>query len=108
MKRLVLVLALVFVAATLYAGDGAHCNMNKAAKKVQLTGKVVCADGDCSKAVFRVADSDKSYDVCSKSKASLKTLGQSGANVRVTGKLVSCSENETESTELVIDEAKTI
>ena len=106
MKRLVLVLALVFVAATLYAGDGAHCDMNKAGKSVTLTGKVVCADGDCSKAVFRVADSDQSYDVCSKSKASLKTLGQNGANVRVKGKLVSCSESE--STELMIEEAKSI
>jgi hypothetical protein len=107
MKRLVLVLALVFVAATLYAGDGAHCNVNKkASKTVELTGKVVCADGECSKAVFRVADSDKSYDVCHKSKAALKSLGESGKAVLVKGKLVSCSDSE--NTELMIEEAKSI
>jgi hypothetical protein len=107
MKRLALVLALVFVAATLYAGDGAHCNVSKAStKKVELKGKVVCADGDCSKAVFRVADSDQSYDVCHKSKAALKSLGQSGNVVLVKGKLVSCSDSE--NTELMIEEAKSI
>lgn len=108
MKRLVLVLALVFVAATLYAGDGAHCDMKKAhkTKSVQLTGKVVCPDGDCEKAVFRVADSDESYDVCHKSKAALKDLGEKGATVRVKGKLVNCSDSE--KTELMIEEAKAI
>lgn len=108
MKRLALVLALVFVAATLYAGDGAHCNVNKKAstKTVELKGKVVCADGDCSKAVFRVADSDRSYDVCHKSKAALKSLGDSGNVVLVKGKLVNCSDSE--ATELVIEEAKSI
>ena len=108
MKKLVLVLALVFVAATLYAGDGAHCDMKKAskAKAVELTGKVVWADGDQSKAVFRVADSNKSYDVCHKSKASLKSLGKDGNIVRVKGKLVSCGEAEGQ--ELMIESAKSI
>jgi hypothetical protein len=108
MKKLVLVLALVFVAATLYAGDGAHCDMKKAskAKSVELTGTVVCADGDCEKAVFRVSDSDKSYDVCTESKASFKSLGQAGKVVRVKGKLVSCGEAEGQ--ELMIESAKAI
>jgi RNase P/RNase MRP subunit p29 len=103
MKRLVLVLALVFVAATLSAGDGKHCDVNKkaSAKAVELTGTVVCADGDCEKATFRVSNSDESYDVCHKSKASLKTLGSEGKVVRVKGKLVSCSEGE--GTELMIE-----
>lgn len=108
MKRLVLVLALVFVAATLYAGDGAHCNVNKKAstKAVELTGTVVCADGDCDKATFRVANSDQSYDVCHKSKAALKTLGSEGKVVKVKGKLVSCSEGE--GTELMIESAQSV
>ena len=107
MKRLILVLAMVLVAATLYAGDGAHCDMSKhKAKSVELTGKVVCSDGECGKAVFRVADSDQSYDVCHKSKATLKTLGASGDTVRIKGKLVNCSEGD--KTELMIEEAKSI
>ena len=109
MKRLVLVLAMVLVAATVYAGgDGKHCDMSKkaSAKAVELTGKVVCADGECEKATFRVADSDQSYDVCHKSKASLKALGSEGKVVRVKGKLVSCSESE--GTELMIESAQSI
>ena len=107
MKRLALVLAMVFVAATVYAGGGANCDMKAAkTKTVELTGKVVCADGDCEKATFRVADSDTSYDVCHKSKAALKSLGENGKVVRVKGKLVNCSDSE--KTELVIDEAKSI
>lgn len=108
MKRLVMILAVLFVASTVFAGGGAHCDMSKAkhAKNVELTGKVVCSDGECSKAVFKVADSDKSYDVCDKSKASLKKLGAEGANVLVKGKLVNCSDSE--KTELVIDEVKSI
>jgi hypothetical protein len=108
MKKLVLVLALVFVAATLYAGDGAHCDMKKAskAKSVELTGKVVWADGDHSKAIFKVADSDRSYDVCSESKVSGKSLVKDGAIVRVKGKLVSCGEAEGQ--ELMIESAKSI
>jgi hypothetical protein len=107
MKRLALVLAMVFVAATVYAGGGANCDLKAAkTKTVELTGKVVCSDGECSKAVFRVSDSDKSYDLCDKSRASLKSLGENGKVVRVKGKLVNCSDSE--KTELVIDEAKSI
>jgi hypothetical protein len=107
MKRLIPVLAMVFLAATLYAGDGAHCDMSKhKAKNVSLTGKVVCSDGECEKAVFRVADSDESYDVCHKSKAALKDLGAKGATVQIKGKLVNCSDSE--KTELMIEDAKTI
>lgn len=106
MKRLALVLVMLFVAATVYAG-GANCDMKAAkTKSVELTGKVICSDGDCEKAVFRVSDSDKSYDVCHKSKAALKSLGENGAVVRVKGKLVNCSDSE--KTELVIEEAKSI
>lgn len=108
MKKLILVLALVFVAATVYAGDGAHCDMKKAtkAKAVELTGKVVWVDGDQSKAVFKVADSDKSYDVCSESKVTGKSLAKAGAIVRVKGKLVSCGEGDGQ--ELMIESAKAI
>jgi hypothetical protein len=108
MKKIVLVLALVFVAATLYAGDGAHCDMKKAskAKAVELTGKVVWVEGDHAKAVFQVADSDKTYDVCSESKVTGKSLAKDGAVVRVKGKLVSCGEAEGQ--ELMIESAKAI
>ena len=106
-KRLIPILAMMFLAATLYAGDGAHCDMSKhQAKTVELNGKVVCSDGDCEKAVFRVADSDQSYDICHKSKAALKTLGQNGTAVHVKGKLVNCSDSE--KTELMIEDAKAI
>ena len=103
MKKAILVLVLVFVAATLYAGDGKSCDTNKAAKSVELTGTVVL-DGD--KAIFRVANSSDQYDICHKSKASLKKLGAEGKAVRVSGKLVNCSEGE--GTELVIESAKAI
>lgn len=108
MKKLVLVLALVFVAATLYAGDGANCDMKKAskAKSVELTGKVVWVGGEQSKAVFKVADSDKSYDVCTESKVTGKSLAKDGAIVRVKGKLVSCGEAAGQ--ELMIESAKSI
>lgn len=105
MKRLVMVLAVLFIASTVFAGGGANCDINKA-KKVELTGKVVCSDGDCSKAVFRVADSETSYDVCLKSKAAVKKLGAEGSTVRVTGKLVNCSDSD--KTELVIEDVKSI
>ena len=104
MKKAILVLVLVFVAATLSAGEGKHCDMNKAkhtSKAVELSGTVV-VDGE--KTIFRVADSNDQYDVCHKSKASLKELG--GKNVRVKGKLVSCGEGDGQ--ELMIESAKTI
>lgn len=109
MKKVILVLALVLIAATVSAGDGKSCDVSKAkhtAKSVELTGTVVCADGDCEKATFRVANSDQQYDLCHKSKASLKSLGTSGKAVQVKGKLVNCSEGER--TELVIESAKSV
>lgn len=106
MKKLILVLALVFIAATLYAGDGKHCDVKKTSSKaVELTGTVVCADGECDKAVFRVSDTEK-YDVCHKSKASLKSLGESGKAVRVKGKLVNCGEGDGQ--ELMIESSKAV
>jgi len=108
MRKAILVLVLVFVAATVHAGDGKSCDLSKAkaAKSVELTGTVVCDGDDCSKAVFRVSDSSDQYDVCSKSKASLRTLGASGKAVRVSGKLVSCGEGDGQ--ELLIESAKSI
>lgn len=110
MKRLVLALAVLFTAATLFAGDGAHCDMKKAsAKRVELTGTLTCPDGDCDKAVFRVADSDQNYTICHKTKASIRSLGQSApASLRVKGSLASCGEDEAEGQVLVIESAKKI
>lgn len=101
MKRLIMVLVVLFTAATLFAG-GKECDINKSAKKVELTGTITSVgSGDEAKTVFRVADTDQSYTVCEKTKASVLKL--SGA-VHIKGKLVSCGEGQ----ELVIDEAKKI
>ena len=103
MKRLIMVLVVLFTAATLFAG-GKECDINKSAKKVELTGTIASVgSGDEAKTVFRVADTDQSYTICEKTKASVLKLTNSGA-VRVKGKLVSCGEGQ----ELVIDEAKKI
>ena len=103
MKRLIMVLVVLFTAATLFAG-GKECDINKSAKKVELTGTLASVgSGDEAKTVFRVADSNDSYTVCEKTKASVLRLTNSGS-VRVKGKLVSCGEGQ----ELVIDEAKKI
>ena len=92
MKKLVLVVAVLLVAVSAFAG-GKNCRTD-AAKSVQLTGTIACANGetgeDCAR-VFRVANSDTEYSICDKSKASLAKL--TGANVRVTGKVVSCDES---------------
>jgi hypothetical protein len=102
MKRLIMVLIALFTAATLFAG-GKECNI-KNTKSVELTGTIASiGSGDAAKTVFRVADSDQSYTVCEKTKASVLKLSNSGA-VRVKGKLVSCGEGQ----ELVIEEAKKI
>jgi hypothetical protein len=107
MKRLAMVLIVLFTAVTLFAG-GKECETKnaKAAKSVELTGTLVrTADGDAEKTIFRVADSDQSYTVCHKSKSSALKLSNEGA-VRIKGKLVSCSEDGGE--ELVIESAKKI
>jgi len=102
MKRLIMVLVALFTAATLFAG-GKECNI-KNTKSVELTGTIASVgSGDEAKTVFRVANSDQSYTVCEKTRASVLKLSNSGA-VRVKGKLVSCGEGQ----ELVIDEAKKI
>ena len=102
MKRLILVLIVVFAAGSLLAGEGKSCDAHKA-KSVKLTGTVT-TDGDAK--VFRVADSNKSYAICHKTKADLAKLGADGATIEVTGKIVACDEAEGE--ELVIETAKKI
>ena len=104
MKRLIMVLVVLFTAATLFAG-GKECN-TAAAKTVRLTGTLASVGtGDAAKTVFNVAGSDQSYTVCEKTKASVLKLTNSG-RLEVKGKLVSCSDSEGQ--ELVIDEAKKI
>src|SRR5690348_8433576 len=88
MKKVVMVLVVVLVAASAFAG-GASCDAAKAAKAVKLAGTISCANGDCSNAQL-VADADHTYTICSKSKVKLTSLN--GAKVQVSGKLVKCSE----------------
>jgi hypothetical protein len=106
MKKLVLVLAVLLVAVSAFAGGGKSCKSDEV-KTVHLTGTIACKDGsteaDCAK-VFRVANSDVEYTICDKSKASLTKLG--GASVRVSGKVVSCDETSGE--ELFIEKAAKI
>ncbi|HEX7150252.1 MAG TPA: hypothetical protein VF618_02105 [Thermoanaerobaculia bacterium] len=99
MKRILMVLVVLLVATSLFAG-GKECNLNKSAKNVELTGTLVQAEGQ--KAVFRVADSNKSYTVCEQTKSDVLEL--SNTAIRVKAKLVSCGEGE----ELVISEARKI
>ena len=96
MKKVVMILVVVLVAASAFAG-GASCDAAKAAKAVKLAGTISCADGDCSNAQL-VAD-DHKYTICSKSKVKLTSLN--GAKVQVSGKLVKCSEGGGE--ELVVE-----
>ena len=104
MKRLIFILVLVLTAGTLLAGDGKSCDANHKAKSVTLTGTL--APGADGAQVFRVANSDKSYPICHKSKADVAKLGANGATLQVTGKVVSC--DETEGAELVVETAKRI
>jgi hypothetical protein len=103
MKRLVLILIVVFAAGSLLAGDGKSCDTKTSAKNVSLTGTLAATDGNT---VFRVANSDKSYTVCHKTAAKFTKLASEGAAVAITGKLVSCDEAEGQ--ELVIESAKRI
>jgi len=102
MKRLILILVVVFAAGSLFAGEGKSCDAHKA-KSVNLTG-TISSVGDAT--VFRVANSDKSYTICHKTKADVTQLGADGGTLQVTGKIVSCDEAEGE--ELVIESAKKI
>ena len=105
MKRLALTLIALFLATNLFAG-GKECDMkNHSAKKVTLTGTLSrTGDGDAAKTVFRVADSDQSYTVCEKTKASILKLSNDASNLKIKGKVVSCGEGE----ELVIESAQKI
>lgn len=96
MKRLAMVLIVLFTAASLFAG-GKECNI-KNTKNVELTGTL--ADN-----VFRVANSDESYTVCEKTKKSVLKLSNSGT-LQIKGKLVSCGEGEGQ--ELMIESARKI
>lgn len=104
MKRLAMILIVVFAAATLLAGEGKSCDAKKSAKTVALTGTLASVEG--GNTVFRVANSDKSYTVCHKTAAKFTSLGQDGATLAVKGKLVSCDEAAGE--ELVIESAKKV
>ncbi len=105
MKRMAMVLIVLFTAASLFAG-GKECDMKKhAAKSVELTGTLLrTGDGDEAKTVFRVAGSDQSYTVCEKTKSSVLKLSNDGATLHIKGKVVSCGEGE----ELMIESAKKI
>ena len=98
MKRMAMVLIVLFTAASLFAG-GKECQMKAhAAKSVELNG-TLSRSGDTT--VFRVANSDQTYNVCEKTKSSILSLT---GNVHVKGKVVSCSESHGE--ELMIESAK--
>jgi uncharacterized protein YdeI (BOF family) len=101
MKRLAMVLIVLFTAATLFAG-GKECEMKAhKAKKVALTGTLAQADGtDGSHPVFR-ASSGESYKVCDKTKSAVLKTASDGT-VKITGKVVSCGDGE----ELMIESAK--
>ena len=105
MKKIALILTLLLATAA-FAGEGKSCNTKTAAKAVELTGTIAqVGSGDEARTVFRVANSDQSYTVCEKTKASvLRQASEAGATYRVSGKLVSCGEGQ----ELVIDEASKI
>lgn len=101
MKRMVLVVAVLLVASSAFAG-GASCQKD-AAKAVKLAGTIECANGDCTEARL-VADADHTYTICESSKVKLASL--KGAKVRVSGKLVQCSEGGGE--ELVVESVRKI
>ena len=103
MKRMAMVLILLFTAASLFAG-GKECQMKAhAAKNVELNGTLVPGTDGSHPAVFRVANSDQTYTVCEKTKSSILKLSNSGT-LHIKGKVVSCSESNGE--ELVIESAR--
>ncbi len=103
MKRLPLILILVFTATTLLAGNGKSCDVNKT-KSVSLTG-TIATNADGTK-IFRVADSNKTLAICHKTASKVLEQGANGATVQVKGKVVSCDEADGE--ELVIETAKRV
>lgn len=106
MKRIVMAVIVLLTAVSLFAG-GKECDLKKNAKSVELTGTLVrSGDGDQARTVFRVANQDRSYTVCHETKSDVLKLGDAGAKLQVTGKVVSCGEGDGE--ELVILTAKKI
>jgi hypothetical protein len=99
---MILILVVVFAAGSLFAGEGKSCDTHKT-KAVKLTGTISTV-GDAT--IFRVANSDKSFTVCHKTKAELTKLGEDGGTLQVTGKVVACDEADGE--ELIIETAKKI
>ena len=98
MKRLAMVLIVLFTAASLFAG-GKECDMKAhKAKSVALTGTLAAGEG--THGVFRTV-SGQTYNVCEKTKSAvLKSAGN--GKVQITGKVMSCGSGE----ELVIESAK--
>jgi hypothetical protein len=103
MKRLSLILVLIFAATTLLAGEGKSCDAHKT-KSVSLTG-TIATNADGAK-IFRVSDSGKSIPLCHKTNADVLALGKDGATLQVKGKVVACDESDGE--ELVIESAKRV
>jgi len=103
MKRLVLILIVVFATGTMLAGEGKSCDVKKSAKTVELKGTLT-SEGENT--VFRVANTDKSYTVCHKTAAKFTKLAKEGTTVAIKGKLVSCDEADGQ--ELVIESAQKI
>jgi hypothetical protein len=100
MKKVVILMVFLLSVGSLFAGEGKSCDKSKhSSKSVSLTGKIVSVDG---KQIFQVADSDKQYSVCDKSKAKVTKLA--GNTVKIKGEVVSCDDGE----ELMINEAAKI
>ena len=103
MKRLSMLLIVLFTAVSVFAG-GKYCEQQKAnAKSVDLTGTISRAAAG-EKAVFHVANSDRSYTVCEKTKNAVLKLADGRSTVHVKGKVVACGEKE----ELLIESADKI
>ena len=100
LKRFAVALFVMVVATSAFAG-GKSCEM-KSGKSVELNGTLL---HDHDKNTFKVADSDKTYTVCEKTKNTVLKLGtESGTQVHVKGQVVSCGGHE----ELLIDTANKI
>ena len=104
MKRLSMFLVVLFTAVSVFAG-GKYCQEKAAAaKSVELTGTIAPAADSAHKAVFHVANSDRSYTVCEKTKSAVLRLADGKSTVHVKGKVVSCGDKE----ELLIESANRI
>ena len=100
LKKSILLVVCLTLALPLFAG-GKSCDM-KAVKNVELTGTLTTGG---EHAVFHVANSDKSYTVCEKTKDAVLKLGNEGHDtLKVKGKVVNCGGGE----ELLIDTANKI